>query len=209
MNPDPGERRLVDACIDGDVEARQRLATDYYRAVRQAISFLPAARGGRIGATDVEDAVQLAFMTFLARDAQVLRRWEGRAGLRTYLRRVAERVATRHFQVIRTRQGRFCLDLDAPGGAVERPQATQGLSAEAALVADETRTQLRNAVLAQLSEVGRTYYQHLFVEELDATTVAALCETNANNVYQWKNRILRVAHRVLRAHLSDPSGGER
>lgn len=175
----------------------------YHRAVRQAVGFSALARTGRVAAADVEDAVQQAFLTFFHNDGQVLRRWLGDAGLRTYLCRVAERVAQRHFQRALTRRGRFRLDLDEPvesgESRVERLEVEQPAHPEVeALLAERSeRDRLREAILERLSEKGRQYYQWLFVDELDVTAIAELDQTNPNNVYQWKNRITRAAHDVL------------
>jgi len=64
----------------------------------------------------------------------------------------------------------------------------------------EALTEIRESVLARLSEKGRDFYRHLFVDELDVAEICRREETNANNVYQWKNRILREVAAVLNSH---------
>jgi RNA polymerase sigma factor (sigma-70 family) len=189
------ERALVDACIAGDREARRRFVARFHRAVHQAISFLSVVRAGRVQLADVDDAVQLVFLAVFDADALVLRRWAGRAGLKTYLCRIAERVALRHFRRALEQGGRFRLALDAEPEAepeVEPPPA-EGLGTV------EEVARVRGAILDKLSPKGRQFYEYLFVRELDVTTIARLEETNANNVYQWKNRIAKTALEVLRA----------
>jgi RNA polymerase sigma factor (sigma-70 family) len=175
------------------------LVRRYHRAVRQSIGFLSGARSGRVSAADVEDAVQQTFLTIFNDEAAVLRRWAGRSSLRTYLCRIAERVGIRHFQRLLTRHGRFRLDLDAPtesGTRIERVEDTAEAAPER-MIADEARTEARQQIIAKLSEKGRQYYDYLFVQELDVAAIAEREQTNPNNVYQWKNRIVRVARSVL------------
>lgn len=187
---------LVEACVAGDLDARRALVLRHLRPVRQALGFLPQARDGRVSADDVEDAVQLAFMAFFARDAAVLVAWRRESLLRTYLNKVALRIARKHLRTVTTRGGRFRLDLDSGDDAWGDP-ADDGPTAEARLLDETERARLREAILAKLSEKGRDFYRLLFVEEADAPEVAIQMGTNTNNVYQWKARIVRAAHEVL------------
>ncbi|MEZ4463719.1 MAG: sigma-70 family RNA polymerase sigma factor [bacterium] len=199
--PRSDEQALVDACAAGDPGAQRRLVLAYHRPVRQAIGFLSVARSGGVAEADVEDAVQQAFLTFFAHQGQVLRQWAGMSSLRTYLCRIAERIALRHFRRILTRRGRFRLSLDEPtpdgGDRLERLDLEDGPTIDAELVQAEQRERLRALILERLSEKGRAYYDYLFVQELDVAAIAALEDTNANNVYQWKNRIVRLARDIL------------
>lgn len=193
------ESALVEACVADRPGARRELVQRFHRPIRQAISFLSGARGGRVATADVDDAVQQTFLAVFNDDAAVLQRWAGRSSLRTYLCRIAERVAIRHFQRLLTRRGRFRLDLDAPalsGTKVELVEDEQAAAPEQ-LIEDEERDRLRAAIVERLSDKGRQYYDYLFVRELTVTEIADLEETNSNNVYQWKNRITRVAREVL------------
>ncbi|MCA9527124.1 MAG: sigma-70 family RNA polymerase sigma factor [Myxococcales bacterium] len=199
--PRAEDHALIEACAGGDASAQRRLVLTYHRPVRQAIGFLSVARSGGVAEADVEDAVQQAFLTFFAHEAQVLRQWAGMSSLRTYLCRIAERIALRHFRRILTRRGRFRLSLDEPapdgGDRLERLDLDEGPGVDAELVQAEQRERLRAMILERLSEKGRAYYDYLFVQELDVPAIAALEETNANNVYQWKNRIVRLARDIL------------
>lgn len=191
---------LAQGCVAGKPRARRDLVQRYHRAVRQSISFLSGARGGRVSAADVDDAVQQTFLVVFKNDAAVLGRWAGRSSLRTYLSRIAERVGIRHFQRLLTHHGRFRLDLDMPtesGSRIERVQDDEPMPPER-MIEDEERDRLRDGILSRLSEKGRQYYDYLFVQELDPAEIARQEGTNANNVYQWKNRIARVAADVLR-----------
>lgn len=193
------EAALVEACVANQPGARRELVTRYHRAIRQAIGFLSGARGGRVAAADVDDAVQQTFLAVFNDDAAVLRRWAGRSSLRTYLCRIAERVGIRHFQRLLTRRGRFRLDLDAPaksGARIELVEDDQ-VAAPEKMIEDQERDRLREAIVARLSDKGRQYYDYLFVRELSVSEIARIEETNSNNVYQWKNRISRVARTVL------------
>lgn len=206
------ERELVRACIEGDPDARRRLVRLYHRAVRQTIEFLSVARSGRVQSADVDDAVQQVFVTIFDEDALVLRRWAARARLGTYLCRVAERVAVRHFQRALTVRGRFLLSLDAPdpGGEprieriIEEAQAGEDVETlDARLIRAEEVARVRRAVLARLTPKGRQFYDYLFVQELDVATIAHLEGTTPNNVYQWKNRIAKTALEVLGTWVDD------
>jgi len=197
------EQALVDACALGDRVAQRRLILAYHRPVRQAIGFLSVARSGTVGEADVEDAVQQSFLTFFAHDGQVLRQWAGLSSLRTYLCRIAERIGIRHFRRILTNRGRFRLSLDAPpsdgssGSRLDRIEVEGETHVDLDLVQVEERERIRHLILERLSEKGRAYYDYLFVQELDVAAIARIEETNANNVYQWKNRIVRLARDVL------------
>lgn len=210
------DRALVRRCLAGEGGARRQFVAAYLGPVRQTTGLVAARWRMSVGADDVEDAVQQAFLTFFARDMLVLSRWRGDARLGTYLNRVAERVALRHFQAISGHRGRFPLvhRHDAEGREVSAEEALESLVhaaqvqglAEAApdleqrLQRGEALTEIRESVLARLSEKGRDFYRHLFVDELDVAEICRREETNANNVYQWKNRILREVAAVLNSH---------
>ena len=199
------ESRLVQACGEGDRAAMRTVVEQYHRAIRQAVGY-QASRGDRaIQAADIDDAVQEVFFTLFARDALVLQRWRGQARLKTYLCRIAERVAIRHFQAGYIHRGRFRLAVDeADGGpdtrlerlANEAQRDAETGSFEQILISEETRTELRRRILARLSAKGRVFYDYLFVQELDVPEIAHRAETNPNNVYQWKNRISAIAVEV-------------
>ena len=207
------ERVLVERCLAGEHEARRRLVSGVHAAVRQAIEFAAARWGGGVGPADVDDALQQAFVAVFAEDMLILRRWRGDARLKTYLSRVGERVALRHFRAIAAHRSRFCLafsptgetddlfgeaaldalvhEAQAQGRLASTPDAEERLEGEAAM------NELREAILARLSEKGREYYRYLFVDELEMAEICRREDTNANNVYQWKNRILREVAAVL------------
>lgn len=204
-NPFAEDARLVERCVAGDDAARRLLVRQHHAAVRRSIAFLPVARTGRVRPEDVEDAVQQAFIAFFAHDARTLAGWRGNAALRTYLCRVGERVARRHFDRVVRLRGRFRLELDAPepGGdaRLDRLSAAdlgvEEPTLDARIAEAETRAELREAIRGSLSEKGQAYYDYLFVEELDVGVIAEREGTNPNNVYQWKNRIVQAARAVL------------
>jgi RNA polymerase sigma factor (sigma-70 family) len=199
------ERALAAACIAGDGEARRRLVRRYHRAVHQAIGFMSVVRAGLVQPADVDDAVQQVFLAIFNDEALVLRRWEGRAGLKTYLCRIAERIASRHFRRAVEQRSRFRLALDTPEDDAWSERADEVKADETAepvdarLTAVEETTRVRAAILDKLTPKGRQFYEYLFVQELDVATIARIEDTNANNVYQWKNRIAKAALEVLEA----------
>ena len=203
VSPYPDDAALVEACAAGDCLAWQTFVSRYHRCVRQTVSF-QARRTQGTQEADIDDAVQQVFIAFLADDGVALRRWRAQAQLKTYLCRIAERVARRHFQLCAVNRGRFRLSMDDPddGSDTQREDGhldDDAFLAEATLIAEEDVARLRAASLERLSPKGRQYYEYLFVRELDVETVAKLENTNANNVYQWRNRITRVALDVLEA----------
>ncbi len=210
MNPE--DRALVAACLAGEAAGLEALVVRHHAAVRQCIELAALRWGGAVLPADVEDAVQQAFFAILSHDLVVLRHWRGQARLKTYLSRVSARVAARHFQRTALQRNRFRLVFsavtDADGETTLDPalvleqiaaeaQADPGALLEPALeerlVQRETRERLRAAILERLSEKGRDFYRHLFVDELDIGEICRREDTNANNVYQWKNRILKEA----------------
>lgn len=196
------EQALVERVLAGDAQAREQLVRDTLPAVRRAIGFMAHNRYPKAQPADMEDAVQHVYLAVFAKDAQVLARWHGNASLRTYLARVAEWAGGRFLKRVVTRGGRFRLDLDAPtdaGTPVDR-MPDDGTPVDARLAQGAERERLRAAIQAELSERGQAFYQALFVDELTVAETARREGTNANNVYQWKNRILKVAQRVLAAN---------
>lgn len=199
------DRALVERVLAGDERARRTLVATYERPVRRAIGFLAANRYPHAQPSDVEDAVQHTFLAIFANDAQVLASWQGSASLRTYLARISERIAGRHFTRLTRTRGRFRLALDAPLATdgdtpmVDRV-ADDEPRVDARLVEGEERERLRAAILAELSELGQLYYRALFIDDLSVAEIVAREGTNANNVYQWRNRIMRTAQEVLRAN---------
>jgi RNA polymerase sigma factor (sigma-70 family) len=202
--------------LANDAAATRELVARVLPAVRQCVSLQAGRHQREAGGADVDDAVQQVFLTLFARERHVLGRWRGQASLKTYVVRVAERVAIRHFQRGRLHQGRFRLDLDAPDSGYDAESldalASEALgasvpTAEAALVDASEREALRAAILEGLSEKAREYYRWLFVEELDVAEICVREGTNPNNVYQWRNRLLKEVARLVEAHragVSDP-----
>ena len=207
MNDD--DHALLDGVLAGDPRAQRRFVAQFHRPIRQTIAATWAQRGARLGEADLDDALQQVFVALFNRDGQVLRQWKGEASLRGYLRGIARKLAMRLLSRIARDGGRFRLILDAPVGGVEtedRPTLLEAVSdstgadtldAEQWLQLRQERERLRAAILAQLTERGRALYQWIYVEELDVDVVAQRAEMTPNNVYQWRNRIARVAEKVL------------
>ena len=207
------ERLLLERCLGGEAGARRELVVLHHASIRQTVELAGARWGGGLVAADIEDALQQAFFAFFARDMLVLRRWRGDARLKTYLNRVAERVAAKHFRSVSGHGRRFLLVFGG-AGTDEDPGAETTLDA---IVVDaqqrglldgapdlqqriegvEAQAELRAAIWSRLSEKGRDYYRHLFIDELDLAEICRREGTNPNNVYQWKNRILHEAATVL------------
>jgi RNA polymerase sigma factor (sigma-70 family) len=202
-HPRAADAELVAECLAGRPAARHRMVALHLKTVRQAVGLSWAARTGKVDEADVDDAAQLTFITLFAHDSRVLRAWNGEASLRHYVRRIAERVALRHFEGILKRQGRFQLGLDAPGedgsSALERlsQQAAEETPADERLEQAGARAELRAALRAELTERGRAVYDALFVDELDPAEAARRLGTTPNNIYQYRNRIVRAARRIL------------
>ncbi len=211
--PYPEDRALVDACLAGDERARRRLVQSTLRAVRGAIAATWQRRGRTLSDADLDDGVQEAYVLLFAEDARLLRLWAARSSIRTYVARVSQRLAANLHRRDGVRARRLPLTLDAPAHGDEGPTLLDRIADELAegpldaqLAAAEDRAEVRALIMAELTEAGQAYYQHLFIEELTVEEVAARTGATANNVYQWRSRILRAGAKALAAagHAVDP-----
>ena len=202
----PEDRALVDACLAGDERARRRLVQHTIRAVRGSVAASWQRRGRTLHDSDLDDGVQEAFVLLFAEDARLLRQWEARSSIRTYVARVAQRLAANLHRRAGVRDRRLPLILDAPpgseGSATLLDRVAEDLAegpVDARLEAQETRDALRETILASLTEAGRQYYQLLYVDELTVEEVSAKTGATPNNIYQWRSRIARAAKKALAA----------
>ncbi|MCB9523032.1 MAG: sigma-70 family RNA polymerase sigma factor [Myxococcales bacterium] len=200
------DRALVAACLAGDERARGRLVQHTLRAVRGSVAASWQRRGRAPTDSDLDDAVQEAYVLLFAEDARLLRQWEARSSIRTYTARVAQRLAANLHRRHGVRDRRLPLVLDAPAygdsGDTLLDRVAQDLAegpVDARIEAHETRDAVREAILTELTDAGRVYYQYLYVDELTVEEVSARTGATANNIYQWRSRILRAAKKALAA----------
>jgi RNA polymerase sigma-70 factor (ECF subfamily) len=116
------EKDLVRECLEGKPEAWTELVRRYDATVRAAVE--SALRRGRAQAGDLDDVCQEIYASLMADGARMLRGFEFRASLKTWLCVVAASRALNH-----ARRRRPEVPLEAVGAPTIR-EATEGVEPE-------------------------------------------------------------------------------
>jgi RNA polymerase sigma-70 factor (ECF subfamily) len=129
------ERELVHRCLRREPGAWEEFLATYRDALAGAAGAVLRRATGSAREEDVEAAVQAALVVLLENNSEVLRSWQGRASLATFLRVIATRVT---LNLVRTEARRGSLrfrpldaagDPEAPAPLVEEPPDVAGLRA--------------------------------------------------------------------------------
>jgi RNA polymerase sigma-70 factor (ECF subfamily) len=107
----PSDRQLLQRCLDRAPRAWRDFVDRFLGLVVHVANHTAAARGLSIDQATRDDLVGEVFLTFVANDFGVLRRFRRNCSLATYLTVVARRVIVRRLSQI---------PLAAPSGAAER-----------------------------------------------------------------------------------------
>jgi RNA polymerase sigma-70 factor (ECF subfamily) len=89
------DRALLQGCLTGNDDAWRAFVDRFLGLVTHVVNHAADCRAIRLTASDREDCIADVFVALLDNDYAVLRRFQGRSSLATYLTVVARRVVTR------------------------------------------------------------------------------------------------------------------
>lgn len=90
------DRKLLDRCLDRKPRSWEDFVDRFMGLVIHVINHSSQARSIRLTAEDREDLCAEVFMTIVKSDFAVLRRFQGKSNLATYLTVIARRVVVKH-----------------------------------------------------------------------------------------------------------------
>jgi RNA polymerase sigma-70 factor, ECF subfamily len=89
------DRALLQGCLSGDDDAWRAFVDRFVGLVTHVVNHAADCRALRLTSADREDCIADVFVALLDNDYAVLRRFQGRSSLATYLTVIARRVVTR------------------------------------------------------------------------------------------------------------------
>ena len=89
------DRELLRRCLENEATAWQTFVDRFLGLVTYVVQHTATSAGIPLSTADQEDVIAEVFFTVLENDKQVLRRFQGRSSLATYLTVIARRVAVR------------------------------------------------------------------------------------------------------------------
>jgi RNA polymerase sigma-70 factor (ECF subfamily) len=182
----------VRRCAAGDAEAWRTLVDSYGALIAGLSRRLLHRRMGRASEADVDEIAAEVFLSLLRRDRLLLRRFDPRYRLSTYLGVLCRTEVSRWLR----RRVREPLSIDttaaAQGGSVEPDPAAGLLEAERAAAVEALR-----AALEELSERDRLLLTLRYLDGLDYRAIAEALGLNEQSVGQFLTRAkARLARRI-------------
>ncbi len=166
------------------------------RAVRQLVAILTPIFVVRIGRVllsngdgscrDIDDLCQDTFVALFQNDGRLVRLWDPARGLsfENYSGLVAKQCAIERLR----KRTELLFDDDGLWEELE-PDSSRMLEC---LVADrEMFEKVLDRLKVELSDLGRTLLELLFVQWLEVPEVCTRLKMEAPTVYQWRSRLLR------------------
>jgi RNA polymerase sigma factor (sigma-70 family) len=193
-----GDREDLAQALAGDEGALARLVRRLTPVIQARVArclLLRQARGpGRSVRQEVEDLTQEVFLQLFADGARVLRSWQPERGLAldSFAGLVAERLT-----VSILRSGKKSPWKEDPTLTEELDSASPAADPERQSASREELRRLLGRLDEELSPLGRTLFELLFVEELAPPEVMARTGLSADAVYAWRSRLRKLAGRLL------------
>jgi RNA polymerase sigma-70 factor (ECF subfamily) len=183
----------VRRCADGEREAWSAFVARFGALVGSLARRMLQRRLGRAGEADVDEVAAEVFLALLRRDRALLRRYDDRFRVSTYLGVICRTEVNRFLR----RAGRQPLPL-APEAAEPAAAGPSPLERLAASEREAALGQLR-AALADMPERDRLLLTLRYLEDLDYRTIAAAVGLSADSVGQLLHRAKRRLARAVPA----------
>lgn len=171
---DLDDKALVRKCIEGSAAAWDTFVERYARYVHSVV--FKTLRAGRWPAKqeDAEDILGQVFLSFLENDYQLLRNFEWRCSLKTWIWIVARKMVIRYFRrkQHKTVSMTEMTDPDGEGGEALLPADEGPDPAEVAEMSE--RVELLKGVLADLPERERLALVYYFYDGASYAEIAEL-----------------------------------
>lgn len=190
--------------LEGDEACRRRLVEALTPILhkRVARTLWPCCGGraaGRNVRQEVEDLVQEVFCHLFADDGKVLRRWRPEGGL-SFLNFVGLVAKRQTVSVLRS--ARRSPLTEEPTDPDDLDGASGGAGPEQVAASREELSLLLKKLREELSDLGWTMFDLLFIQELEVDEVVKRTGQTPDAVYAWRSRLRQLA-RTLRSDLSE------
>jgi RNA polymerase sigma factor (sigma-70 family) len=162
---------------------------------------LSDARGSGVRnlSAEVDDMVQEVLLILFKDDAAVLRKWDGRASIRTYVRRIAQRKAG---NICRYWSSNPWYLVPVDDEALGRALRTEA-DAEDVVATEEVWTHAMARTFADLTARGQQIASFLYRDERTPTQISDMTGMSMAAVYKWQSRIQQTLRRHGRALLAE------
>ena len=185
------DRTLIGDCIGGDEQALRLLTGKLLPTIANAVRKEVHRRVSPNPEDLVSELVNQTFLAIFENDYRLLRNFEGRSKLSTYMTGIARNVSMRKLSYLLSDSARMVPAIGEE--PVERGMADPSApDPQEEVCIEEARHKLRERLKERLSTEGWLYYKLIYVDDADVNTVVRIMGTNRNNVYQWKNRLKRI-----------------
>ncbi len=205
-SPNHAEAELVARCAGGDAAAWESFVDRYGPLITALTRRMLHRRTGRARDADVDEIGAEVFLALVRRDRILLKRYDPRYRLSTYLGVICRTEVLRHLR----RGNRLPRDLDEPTRIAE-PEGTLG---PARTLEDRERTDaiatLREA-LHELEERDRLLLTMKYLDGMDYRSIGEALDLNPESIGQFLHRAKqKLAKRVphLRAFLAETADRE-
>jgi RNA polymerase sigma factor (sigma-70 family) len=193
------ETRLVADALKRRSGATEALIAHLEPAIRfQATRVFLADAHGRTGSNlraEVDELLQDVLLLLFEHRGRALRRWDGRASLKTYVARIARHRAGRK---VRSRTSNPWYLVPEEQEALQRVLSRES-EVDERLAAAQVWSMALERMMDEQTPVGRRIARLLFRDERDTPQVRELTGLSRDAVYQWRRRLLA----SLRGHATD------
>lgn len=194
---DPADETLICKVLDGHRGMGRILARRLVPVLRARVGNYLRRRGGRIGASDVDDMTQEIWLRLLQDEGKLLRAFDAERGmtLEGYVGMVCRRELwlTARASSRQKRGGHLALvELDDARDAVN-----QSPSPEAVAVGQDLLDGLVSRLESELPERGRLVLKASYVDQMGPAEIARMMGVNTQVVYNWLHKIRGLARRFF------------
>ena len=197
------ERRLIVRLLAGECEAWTEFVDRYQRVVFARVNQVLVQYGKSVEANEADDVVADLFTSLLANNMRMLRRFEHRSTLATWLTIIAHRMSLR--AAMKSKRKRTQTNQLDPTTGQTPIQALEQLAIDpsenplARLMSTESRSKIRHR-LTMLKEADRQVIELFHFEKLSYREIALRMGMSENSVGSRLTRAQRRLRQLMEAH---------
>ena len=197
------ERQLIVRLLAGECEAWTEFVDRYQRVVFARVNQVLVQYGKSVEANEADDVVADLFTSLLANNMRMLRRFEHRSTLATWLTIIAHRMSLR--AAMKSKRKRTQTNQLDPTTGQTPIQALEQLAVDPAenplarLMSTENRSKIRHQ-LTMLKEADRQVIELFHFEKLSYREIALRMGMSENSVGSRLTRAQRRLRQLMEAH---------
>jgi len=194
----PGEKTLLERCLDKDKEAWDSFVKRYDHLISHAILQTLRSYSFPQPTQVVPDLFHCVFLALMENDCKKLRQFKWKCSLASWLHLISVTVTVDYLRK-QSRELSFVARIDPDESVDEEIPDARPLPDH--IMETKNETELLGLIQKELTSKERLFVELCYIRELSPSRISKILHTTENNVYQLKNRIRekmkKIAGRML------------